>query len=92
MQAVSTNQIAELFFLLSKVLSPRSKALINFASLCYGHVNTFYSIQEGQSFFRIVETVEQFVRTSFNFTFSTTAEGVESILKTVFELLFYKMT
>ena len=82
MHAVLTNQIAEFFFLLSKVLSPRSKA----------YVNTFYSIQEGQSFFRIVETVEQFVRTSFNFNFSTTAEGVESILKTVFELVFYKMT
>ena len=45
-----------------------------------------------QSFFRIVGIVEQIVRTSFNFTFSTTAEGVERILKTVFELMFSKMT
>ena len=39
-------------------------------------------------FRRIVETVEEIVRTSFSFTFSTAAEGVERILKTVFELVF----
>ena len=33
-----------------------------------------YSVQKSQSFFRIVGTVEQIGRTSFNFTFSTTAE------------------
>ena len=55
----------------------------------------FYSVvyfQEGHPFFRIVGRVEQIVRTSFNLTFSTTAEGVKRILKTVFELVFSKMT
>ena len=55
-------------------------------------MNISYSVQEDQSFFRTVGTVEQVVRTSFNFTFSTIAEGVERILKTVFELVFSKMT
>ena len=52
----------------------------------------FYSVQEGQSFFRVVVTLEEIVRTSFNFTFSTTAKGVKRIMKTVFELVFSKMT
>ena len=37
----------------------------------------FYSFQEGQSFFQIVETGEQIVRSSFNFNFFITAEEVE---------------
>ena len=52
----------------------------------------FYGVQEGQSFFPIVGTVEQIVRTSFNFTFSTGADMVERILKTLFELVLSKMT
>ena len=52
----------------------------------------FYSVQEGQSFFRIVVTLEEIVRTNFNFTFSTTAKGVKRIMKTVLELVFSKMT
>ena len=47
----------------------------------YGHVSISYSVQEGQSFFRIVGTVEKIVRPSFNFTFSTTAEGVRESWK-----------
>ena len=82
-----------MFLLLSKEVPPKSKMLVNFESLFeYRHFNIFYSVQEGQSFFRIVETVEQIVRTIFNFTFSTTADGDERILKTVFELVFSKMT
>ena len=52
----------------------------------------FYSVREGQSLFQIVGTAEQIVRTSFKFIFSTTAEEVERIWKTVFELAFYKIT
>ena len=52
----------------------------------------FYSVREGQSLFQIVGTAEQIVRTSVKFIFSTTAEGVERIWKTVFELVFYKIT
>ena len=37
-------------------------------------------------FFHVFGTMEQIVRTSFNFTFSTTAEGIEKILKTVLKL------
>ena len=58
----------------------------------YGRVNIFYTVHEDQLFFRIVGTVEKIVRTSFNFTFLTAAEVVESILKIVFELVFSKMT
>ena len=82
-----------MFLLLSKDVSPKNKTLLNFESLCCNmDMSIFYSVQEGQSFFRVVGTVEQKVRTSFNFIFSTTAEGVERILKTVFELVFSEMT
>ena len=75
-------------------MSPKSKMLVRFESLCYKIDISiiFDSVQEGQSFFRIVGTVEEIVRTSLNFTFSTTTEGVETILKTVFELMFSKIS
>ena len=41
-------------------------------------------------FYQIVVKMEQMVRTSFNFTFSTTAEEIEKILKTVFEFWWLK--
>ena len=81
----------KVFLLLSKELSPKSKTLVNFESLSCNIDMSIFAIV-GQSFFRIVGALEQIVRTSFNFTFSTTAEGVERILKTVFELVFSKMT
>ena len=60
--------------------------------LQYGYDNLFYSVQEVQSFLRIVGTMKQIVKTSSNFTFSLTAEGVERTLKTVFDFVFSKMT
>ena len=48
--------------------------------------------RRAQSFFRIFGTVDQIVRTSFNFTFSATGEGVKRLLKTVFELVLSKIT
>ena len=81
----------KVFLLLSKEVSPKSKTLVNFESLsCNIHMSIFVIV--GQSFLRIVGAVEQTVRTIFNFTFSTTAKWVERILKTVFELVFSKMT
>ena len=81
----------KVFLLLSKEVSPKSKTLANFESLsCNIDMSIFVIVS--QSFFQIVGALEQIVRTSFNFTFSTTAEWVETILKTVFELVFSKMT
>ena len=84
----------KVFLLLLKEVSPKSKTLVKFKSLCCNIDMSifFYSVQEGQSFFRIVVTLEEIVRTNFNFTFSTTAKGVKRIMKTVFELVFSKMT
>ena len=83
----------KVFLLLSKEVSPKSKTRVNFESLCCNmDMSIFFNAQEGQSFFQIVGAVEQIVRTSFNFIFSTTAKGVEIIFKTVFELVFSKMT
>ena len=80
-----------MFLLLSKEVSPKSRTLVNFESLnCNIDMSIFVIV--GQSFFRIVGAVEQIVRTSFNFTFSTTVKWVERILKTVFELVFSEMT
>ena len=77
---------------MSKEMSPKGTMLANFESLCCKiDVNIFYSVQKGESFFRIVGIVEQIVRTSLNFTFSTITEGVEAILKTVFELVLSKI-
>ena len=67
--------------------------LVNLESLCCKiDVNILYSIQEGQLFFRIVDTMQKIVGASFNFTFSTTVEEIERILKAVLELLLSKMT
>ena len=60
----------------------KSKTLVNFELLC---------CNMDVLFFQIVETVEQIVITSFNISFSTTAEWVERKLKTVLELVFSKM-
>ena len=83
-----------MFLLLSKEMSPKSKTLVNLESRCR-NINVsilFIGVQEGQSFFGIVGTVEQIVRASLNFTFSANAEGVERNLKTVFKLVFSKMS
>ena len=84
---------AKVFLLLSKEVSLKNKTLVNYEIplLQNRHVNNF-CVHEGQSFLLNSWAVKQIVRTNFNFTFSTAAEGVERILKTVFELMFSKMT
>ena len=73
---------------------PKSKTLVNFESHCCNmNVSIFFiGVQEGQSFFQIVGTMEQIVRANLNFTFSTNAEGLERNLKTVIKLVFSKMS
>ena len=88
------SRIKVVFLLFSKKVLPKSKTLVNFESLSCS-IDMPISIivfRRAQSFFRIFGPVDQIVRTSFNFTFSTTGEGVKRILKTVFELVFSKMT
>ena len=55
-------------------------------------IKIFDRVQESNLFIETVRTAKKVKTTSFNFTFSTTAEGVVRTTKTVFELIFFKVT
>ena len=75
-----------MFLLLLKEVSPKSKTLVSFESLCLNmdmpiFLNSWNSGADSEKF-----------QLQLQLTFSTTAEVVERILKTVFNLVFSKIT
>ena len=72
-------------------MSPKNKTVICLAlpdcQIENRDANSSHRVQENRSFFEIAGTVKKIITTSFNFTFSTTSEEVERVLKAVLELM-----
>ena len=86
--SIMASRLKLFLFLLKKSVMKKWNALERFriTLLCKRHANIFYRVQERQSFFWINGKVEKIIRISLNFTRNTIVEGVERILKAVFDL------